>query len=109
MPCLSVIKPGRHPKSSACEAKSKSEGKTMKKTTFHMITGLLAMGLVFGVNFAQAQAGTLDPTFGNGGTVTANLGVTATTLTAFEQSNGNIAVVTGFNKTSFPGVEGFAL
>ena len=81
----------------------------MKKATFHAIAGLLALGLAFGVNFAQAQAGTLDPTFGKGGTVTANLGITATTLTAFEQSNGNIAVVTGLNKTSVPGVEGFAL
>jgi uncharacterized delta-60 repeat protein len=38
--------------------------------TFHMIAGLLAVGLVFGVNFAQAQAGTLDPNFGTDGTVT---------------------------------------
>ena len=81
----------------------------MKKATFHMIAGLLALGLVFGVNFAQAQAGSLDTTFGTGGTVTANLGVTATTLTAFEQSNGNIAVVTGLNKTGVPGIETFAL
>ena len=71
----------------------------MKKATFHTIAGLLALGLAFSANFAQAQAGTLDTTFGTGGIVTANLGVTATTLTAFEQSNGNIAVVTGFNKT----------
>jgi len=32
----------------------------MKKATFHMIAGVLAVGLMFGVNFAQAQAGTLD-------------------------------------------------
>jgi uncharacterized delta-60 repeat protein len=81
----------------------------MKKATFHAIAGLLTLGLAFGANFAQAQAGTLDPTFGKGGTVTANLGVAATTLTAFEQSNGNIAVVAGLNKTSFPGIETFAL
>jgi len=81
----------------------------MKKATFHAIAGLLALGLAFGVNFAQAQAGTLDPTFGKGGTVTANLGITATTLTAFEQSNGNIVIVTGLNKTGFPGIETFAL
>jgi uncharacterized delta-60 repeat protein len=81
----------------------------MKRATFHSIGGLLALGLSFGANFAQAQAGTLDPTFGTGGTVTANLGITATTLTAFEQSNGNIAVVAGLNKTSFPGIESFAL
>ncbi|HEY6765183.1 MAG TPA: delta-60 repeat domain-containing protein [Candidatus Sulfotelmatobacter sp.] len=81
----------------------------MKKTTFHMITGLLAVVLVFGINRAHAQAGSLDTTFGKGGTVTANLGVTATTLTAIEQSNGDIAVVTGLNKTGFPNVETFAL
>ena len=81
----------------------------MKKATFHALTGLLALGLAFGASFAQAQAGTLDTSFGTGGTVTANLGVAATTLTAFEQSNGNIAVVTGLNKTGFPGIETFAL
>jgi uncharacterized delta-60 repeat protein len=81
----------------------------MKKATFHAIAGLLALGLTFATNFAQAQAGTLDPTFGTGGTVTANLGLTATTLTAFEQSNGNIAVIAGLNKTSSPGIETFAL
>ena len=47
----------------------------MKKATFHAIAGLLALGLAVGSNFAQAQAGTLDTTFGTGGTVTANLGV----------------------------------
>ncbi len=81
----------------------------MKKATFHTIAGFLALGLAFAANFAQAQAGTLDTSFGTGGTVTANLGVTAATLTAFEQSNGNIAVVTGLNKTGFPGIETFAL
>jgi len=81
----------------------------MKKATFHMITGLLALGLAFGADFAQAQAGSLDTTFGTGGTVTAHLGVAATTLTAFEQSNGNVAVVTGLNKTGLPGIETFAL
>ena len=42
----------------------------MRTFTFHRIAGLLAVGLVFGVNFAQAQAGTLDPKFGTDGTVT---------------------------------------
>jgi uncharacterized delta-60 repeat protein len=42
----------------------------MRTFTFHMIAGLLAVGLAFGVNFAQAQAGTLDPNFGTDGTVT---------------------------------------
>jgi hypothetical protein len=42
----------------------------MKKAAFHMITGLLAIGLMFGANLAQAQAGSLDTTFGTGGIVT---------------------------------------
>src|SRR6201993_4334405 len=33
------------------------------------ITGLLAIVLVFSVNAAHAAAGSLDPTFGNGGIV----------------------------------------
>jgi uncharacterized delta-60 repeat protein len=68
----------------------------MKKAT-HMIAGLLAVGLAFGANFAQAQAGTLDTTFGTGGIVTTTIGQNLTSLTAIEQSNGDIAVVTGFN------------
>ena len=87
----------------------------MKKTTLLSITGLLAMGLMFGVNIAQAQsvgghgAGTLDPAFGTDGTVTTNFGgVSVTPLTAIEQSNGNIAVVTGLGN-GFPNEENFAL
>jgi hypothetical protein len=69
----------------------------MKKTTFHTIAGLLAVGLAFGANFAQAQAGTLDTTFGTSGIVTTNIGENLSPLTAIEQPNGDIAVVTGFN------------
>jgi len=65
----------------------------MKKATFHMIAGLLAVGMVFGVNFAQAQAGTLDPTFGNGGTVTTNFANGSAGVGSFEQSNGDIVAV----------------
>lgn len=81
----------------------------MKAFTCHMLAGLLAVGLVFGSKFAQAQAGSPDPTFDKGGIVTANLGVTATALTAIEQSNGDIAVVAGNNTTSFPQVQVFGL
>jgi uncharacterized delta-60 repeat protein len=95
--------------------KRKNKEKTMKKATLLSITGLLAIGLMFGVNFAQAQsiggqgAGTLDPAFGTGGTVTTNFGgVRITPLTAIEQSNGNIAVVTGLGN-GVPGEENFAL
>jgi hypothetical protein len=47
-----------------CETNQNQKEKAMKKATFHTLAGLLAIGLVFGVNFAHAQAGTLDPTFG---------------------------------------------
>ena len=65
----------------------------MKKATFHRIAGLLALGLVFGSNFSQAQAGTLDPTFGNGGTVTTNFANGSAAVGGFEQSNGDIVAV----------------
>ena len=81
----------------------------MKKATLLSITGLLAFGLMFGVNSAQAQAGTLDQSFGTGGTVTTNFGgVSVSPLAAIEQSNGNIAVVTGLGN-GVPGDENFAL
>jgi len=86
----------------------------MKKTTLLSITGLLAIGLMFGVNLAQAQsiggqhAGTLDPIFGTGGTVTTRLGVTVTPVAAIEQSNGNIVVAAGIGD-AFPSVSDFGL
>jgi hypothetical protein len=69
----------------------------MKNATLHMIAGLLAVGLALGVNFAQAQAGSLDTTFGAGGIVTTVIGQNLATLTAVQQSNGNLAVVGKFN------------
>src|SRR5579862_3461360 len=65
----------------------------MKKATFHAIAGLFVLGLVVGTNFAQAQAGTLDPTFGNGGTVTTNFANGSAGVGGFEQSNGEIVAV----------------
>jgi uncharacterized delta-60 repeat protein len=65
----------------------------MKKATFHTLTGLLAIGLVFGVNFAHAQAGTLDPTFGTGGIVTTSFADGVAGVGAIEQSNGDILAV----------------
>jgi uncharacterized delta-60 repeat protein len=78
-----------------------------------MITGLLEIGLMVGFNFAQAQtigrSGTLDPSFGAGGTVTTNFGgVSVSPLTAIEQSNGDIAVVAGLGN-GVPNEEEFAL
>ncbi len=86
----------------------------MNKRKLLSIAGLLAIGLTFGVNFALAQsigghAGTLDPTFGTGGTVMTNFGgVSVSPLTAIEQSNGNIAVVTALGN-GVPNEEDFAL
>ena len=65
----------------------------MRKTVFHMIAGLLAIGLVFGINRSEAQAGTLDPTFGNGGTVTTSFANGSAGVGSFEQSNGDIVAV----------------
>ena len=86
----------------------------MKERTLLSITGLLAITFMFGVNLAQAQTighpGSLDTTFGTGGMVTINLagsGGSVSPLTAIEQSNGDIAVVTGLTE-EFSG-EVFAL
>jgi uncharacterized delta-60 repeat protein len=65
----------------------------MKKATFHMITGLLAIGLMFAANLAQAQAGSLDTTFGTGGTVTTRFADGVAGVGALEQSNGDIVAV----------------
>src|SRR5258708_2470230 len=65
----------------------------MQKATLHAIAGLLTLGLAFGANFAQAQAGTLDLTFGNGGTVTTNFANGSAGVGSFEQSNGDIVAV----------------
>jgi uncharacterized delta-60 repeat protein len=79
------------------EIEIRTKEKAMKQPIFHVITGLLAIGLVFGVNRAQAQAGSLDTTFGAGGIVTTVVGQSLTTLTAVEQSNGNLVVVGDFD------------
>src|SRR5277367_6089534 len=65
----------------------------MKTGTFHTIAGLLAICLAFGVSSAQAQAGTLDPSFGNGGTVTTSFANGSAGVGSFEQSNGDIVAV----------------
>jgi uncharacterized delta-60 repeat protein len=78
-------------------AKIKTKGKTVKKATFHMIAGLIAIGMAFGVNFAQAQAGTLDPKFGTDGTVTTIFGNTMVPIGAVQQASGDIVVFSQFN------------
>ena len=62
-----------------------------------MITGLLAIGLVFNVNRAQAQAGSLDTTFGTGGVVTTSFADGVAGVGGFEQSNGDIVAVAQVN------------
>jgi uncharacterized delta-60 repeat protein len=69
----------------------------MKKATFRMITGLLAIGLMFGANLAQAQAGSLDTTFGTAGIVTTSFADGVAGVGGFEQSNGDIVAVAQVN------------
>ena|ERR1700722_539669 len=70
----------------------------MKEFVFHTIAGLLAVGLVCGVNFAQAQAGALEPAFGTGGTVTTIfLGDTMVPIGGVEQASGDIVVLPPFD------------
>ena len=65
----------------------------MKKATFHTIVGLLTLGVAFGADFAQAQAGTLDPSFGNAGVVTTSFASGSAGVGSFQQSNGDIVAV----------------
>jgi len=62
-----------------------------------MITGLLVIGLMFNVNRAQAQAGSLDTTFGTGGVVTTSFADGVAGVGGFEQSNGDIVAVAQVN------------
>jgi len=81
----------------------------MKKATFHTIAGLLAVGLAFGVNFAQAQAGTLDPKFGKGGTVTTTFTGAGSPVMlpigAAQQADGDIVVLSQFDFVSDEGTQ----
>jgi uncharacterized delta-60 repeat protein len=69
----------------------------MKRVTFHRATGLLAIGLMFGANLAQAQAGSLDTTFGTGGIVTTSFADGVAGVGGFEQSNGDVVAVAQVN------------
>jgi uncharacterized delta-60 repeat protein len=69
----------------------------MKIRTFHTIAGLLAICFAFGVSSAQAQAGSLDTTFGTGGTVTTSFADGVAGVGAFEQSNGDIVAIAQVN------------
>src|SRR5579872_2697077 len=65
----------------------------MKTFTFHTTIGLLAICLAFGVRSAQAQAGTLDTTFGTDGIVTTSFAQGVAGVGAFEQSDGDIVAI----------------
>jgi uncharacterized delta-60 repeat protein len=69
----------------------------MKKTTLHTFAGLLAISLMFGASSAQAQAGSLDTTFGTGGTVTTSFANGVAGVGAFEQSSGDIVTIAQVN------------
>jgi uncharacterized delta-60 repeat protein len=69
----------------------------MKKITFHTIAAVIALSLMCCSNLAQAQAGTLDSTFGTGGTVTTSFADGVAGVGAFEQPNGDIVAVAQVN------------
>jgi uncharacterized delta-60 repeat protein len=71
----------------------------MKSSKTMMIAGLLVLGLAFDTQFAQAQAaGSLDTSFGIGGTITTTFsGQTVVPIGAVQQSNGDIVVVSQFD------------
>jgi uncharacterized delta-60 repeat protein len=69
----------------------------MKTRTFHTIAALLAICFAFGSNSAQAQAGSLDTTFGTGGTVTTSFADGVAGVGAFEQSSGDIVAIAQVN------------
>jgi uncharacterized delta-60 repeat protein len=70
--------------------------KPMKKSARFVLPGLLALGLLFVVDSANAAAGTLDPTFGEGGTVETNFGNVVPSA-AVLQSDGKIIVTFATN------------
>jgi len=81
----------------------------MRTFSFHTIAGLLAVGLVFGVNFAQAQAGTLDPKFGTDGTVTTIFTGAGSPVMmpigAVQQASGDIVVLSQFDFVADSGTQ----
>jgi len=87
--------------------------KTMKNATFLTITGLLAIGLMFGVNLAQAQnigkPGTLDARFGTGGTVTTTFSGAGSPVMlpigAAQQASGDIVVLSEFDFVADEGTQ----
>ncbi len=86
----------------------------MKNATLLTLTGLLAIGLMFGVNLAQAQsigggAGTLDPRFGTGGTVTTIFTGAGSPVMlpigAAQQASGDIVVLSQFDLVEDEGTQ----
>lgn len=77
----------------------------MKSCKALTIAGLLITGLALNNQFARAQeAGSLDITFGTGGTVTTTFsGQTVKPIGAVQQSNGDIVVISQFDFQSDAG------
>ena len=94
-------------------AKIKQKGKTMKNATLLAIIGLLAIGLMLGVNLAQAQnigkPGTLDPKFGTDGTVTTIFTGAGSPVMlpigAVQQASGDIVVLSQFDFVADEGTQ----
>jgi hypothetical protein len=85
------------------QKESKLDEETVMFDFLKMTAAFAALvGMVSGLSMAQT-AGTLDPTFGTGGLVTTSpslIGGNPSTLTAIEEANGDIAVVTGLKQHS---------
>jgi uncharacterized delta-60 repeat protein len=88
--------------------------KTMKNATLLTITGLLAIGLMFGGNLAHAQnigghPGTLDAKFGTGGTVTTIFSGAGSPVMlpigAAQQASGDIVVLSEFDFVADEGTQ----
>jgi uncharacterized delta-60 repeat protein len=86
----------------------------MKNATLLTITGLFAIGLMFGVNLAQAQSiggqpGTLDPKFGTDGTVTTIFTGAGSPVMlpigAAQQASGDIVVLSDFDFVADEGTQ----
>ena len=65
-----------------------------------VLAGLAAPVLALGASSAYAQAGSLDPSFGAGGKVVTNFGVSVQPAGAAVDANGNIIVAAGFSHVS---------
>jgi uncharacterized delta-60 repeat protein len=64
-------------------------------------SALLYLAVIFGPNLAYAAAGSLDPTFGQGGKVVTNFGSSLVVANAALQTDGSIVVLISNNSSNF--------